>query len=79
MLSPAHADLARISPRQAEAEELSVDETELDGADWFERDFVREQLSLQGDSDAPPSEGDFHVPSRISLARTLIESWLQEV
>ena len=38
------------------------------------------QLSLaaQGDSDEPPQPGDFHVPSRISLARTLFESWLAE-
>ena len=26
----------------------------------------------------PSVAGDFHVPSRISLARTLFESWLAE-
>ena len=44
----------------------------------FDKAFVRRMLQAQGDSDAPPTAGDFHVPSRISLARTLLESWLEE-
>ena len=63
---------------EADSDALDVDETELDGAAWFEREYVREQLARQGDSDAPPEPGAFHVPSRISLARTLIDAWLSE-
>ena len=63
---------------EADTDALVVDEEELDGAAWFEREYVREQLELQGDSDAPPGPGAFHVPSRISLARTLIDAWLAE-
>ncbi|KAL3904822.1 MAG: hypothetical protein SGPRY_011146, partial [Prymnesium sp.] len=63
---------------EAESEELQVNEEELDGAGWFEASFVREQLELQGSSDMPAEPGAFHVPSRISLARCLIDTWLKE-
>jgi len=62
---------------EADTEALTVDD-ELDGAGWFDREYVRSQLALQGESDAPPEQGAFHVPSRISLARTLIDTWLDE-
>ena len=55
-----------------------VEEEELEDVQWFDKAFVREQLAAQGDSDAPPVPGGFHVPSRISLARTIIEKWLEE-
>jgi NAD+ diphosphatase len=57
-------------------ETLKVAADELGGARWFERSYLREQLALQGDSDAPSEPGAFHVPSRVSLARTIIEAWL---
>ena len=57
---------------------LNFDEEELDDAKWFDKAFVRRSLEAHGESDAPPAAGDFHVPSRISLARTLLESWLDE-
>jgi len=57
---------------------LDFDVSELDDARWFSKDMVRARIALQGDADEPPVPGDFHVPSRISLARTLIERWLAE-
>ena len=63
---------------EAEDGELDVDEAELEDARWFEKAYVREQLALQGDSDAPLEPGGFHVPSSISLARNILEAWLGE-
>lgn len=62
------------------AAEVKVDENELEDAQWFDKDFVREQLSLERESgkDGPATEGGFHVPSKVSLARSLIEHWLEE-
>ena len=59
---------------------LAVDEDELEDARWFSKEYVREQLGLEREAgrDGPAVEGGFHVPSRVSLARTLIESWLAE-
>ena len=57
---------------------VDFDAEELEDAKWFDKAFVAQSLAAQGDSDAPPTPGDFHVPSRISLARTLFESWLAE-
>lgn len=57
---------------------VDFDAEELEDAKWFDKAFVRRSLEAQGESDAPPAAGDFHVPSRISLARTLLESWLDE-
>ncbi|KAL1530567.1 hypothetical protein AB1Y20_001468 [Prymnesium parvum] len=63
---------------EAESEELDVDLHELDAAGWFHFEFMLEKIKQQGDLDVPPEEGAFHVPSRISLARTLIDAWLAE-
>ena len=57
---------------------LAVDENELEDAQWFDKEYVRRQVELQGEEDAPATPGDFHVPSRVSLARTLIDTWLDE-
>ena len=59
-------------------DELKVDENELEDAAWFEADYVREMVAKQGAFDSPEEPGGFHVPSRVSLARTLIEFWLNE-
>ena len=59
-------------------EVLHVDEDELEDAQWFEREFVRGALARQGDLDKPAEPGAFHVPSSISLARTIIERWLED-
>ena len=61
-----------------DAAPLKRQEDELQGLAWFDKEFVRRQLELQGDEDAPATPGDFHVPSRVSLARTLIDAWLDE-
>ena len=63
---------------EARSEALHVDKAELEDAQWFSREYVRSELAKQGDSDSPAEDGGFHVPSRISLARTIIESWLDE-
>ena len=57
---------------------VDFDAEELEDAKWFDKGFVAQSLAAQGDSDAPRQPGDFHVPSRISLARTLFDSWLAE-
>ena len=54
---------------------LAVDEDELADAAWFERDFIAERVHRNG----PVSAKDtFHVPTRVSLANTLITQWLDE-
>ena len=64
----------------AEAAPLQVDEAELQDAQWFDRAFVKESLAAEraAGQDGPATPGGFHVPSKVSLARTLIEQWLQE-
>ncbi len=63
---------------ETEDEALRVDEAELEDAQWFDREFVRAELAKQGDLDTPAEPGGFHVPSSISLARTIIERWLED-
>ena len=64
----------------AEVAPLQVDEAELQDAQWFDLAFVRESLAAEraAGQDGPAMPGGFHVPSKVSLARTLIEQWLQE-
>ena len=59
---------------------LSVDANELEDARWFDKAYVREQMALERATgqDGPATEGGFHVPSKVSLARTIIEAWLAE-
>jgi len=68
------------APSEGADAALAVDEDELEDARWFSKEYVREQLGLEREAgrDGPAVEGGFHVPSRVSLARTLIESWLAE-
>ena len=61
-----------------DAAPLQRQEDELQGLAWFDKEYVRRQVELQGDEDAPATPGDFHVPSRVSLARTLIDAWLDD-
>ena len=63
---------------EASNEELDVDQAELQDAAWFDREYVRAELAKQGTSDAPTTPGGFHVPGSISLARTVIDSWVAE-
>ena len=42
---------------------------------WFEASYLRRQL-LSADKD---SADDFNIPSKTSLAHSLIQGWLQEV
>ena len=67
-----------IVEAEDDSDNLSVAEDELADAKWFEREYLKEALLRQGDSDEPPEPGAMHVPSRISLARTLIDAWLAE-
>jgi len=57
----------------AEAEETSitVDEEEMEAVEWFEASDVARSIQRN-------TADGFHVPSKASLARTLIEHWLRE-
>ena len=55
--------------------DAKVQEEELEDARWFSKDFVREALRTESEGEL---DKRFHVPSSVSLARTLIESWLAE-
>jgi len=60
--------------------DVSVDRDELEDASWFHADHVRESIAADGGGDgAAAGDGSFHVPSRASLARTIIEAWLQDL
>ena len=72
------AESPQPTSQPAKLQEVFFDAEELEDAKWFDKAFVAERLKAQGDSDEPPVAGDFHVPSRISLARTLFEAWLAE-
>jgi NAD+ diphosphatase len=48
--------------------ELRVDEDELEDARWFERGAIKELIE----------SGELRLPSRVSIARRLIEDWLLE-
>ena len=54
---------------------VSVDENELEDAAWFDKEFVRDALEQEK---AGVENVDFHVPSHVSLARSLVDSWLSE-
>ena len=61
---------------EAEDESLTVDHDELEDAAWFDAEQVRSSLA----NDITGEEhGAFHVPSRVSLARHIIEKWLAEI
>jgi NAD+ diphosphatase len=50
----------------AKTSEITVDQTELEAASWYSRDFL---LTHEDDD-------DFRLPRRDSIARRLIEDWL---
>ena len=62
---------------RAKTEAITVDD-ELEDVAWFDRAFVAKALRDQGAGDAPKTPGGFHVPTNASLARVLIEGWVQE-
>ncbi|KAH8074984.1 NAD+ diphosphatase [Aureococcus anophagefferens] len=49
---------------------LARQEDELAGLAWFDRDYVRKQVALQGDEDAPATPGDFHAARAAAVAAT---------
>lgn len=61
---------------EAEDESLLVDHDELEDAAWFDAEQVRSSLAK---GSAGEEDGTFHVPSRVSLARRIIETWLVEL
>ena len=67
----------KVSGNAADAP-LTVDHDELEDAQWYTKDYVREQLQCEREAglDGPAEAGGFHVPSKVSLARTLVEHWL---
>ena len=62
------------------ATDLVVDHDELEDAQWFDKAYVREQMAMEREAgkDGPAVEGGFHVPSKVSLARVLVENWLEK-
>jgi NADH pyrophosphatase NudC (nudix superfamily) len=62
---------------RARTEAIVVDD-ELEAVAWFDRDFVSRAARAQGDRDAPVIPGGFHVPTTASLARVLIDRWVEE-
>ena len=62
---------------RAKTEAITVDD-ELEDVAWFDRAFVAKALREQGENDTPKTPGGFHVPTNASLARVLIEGWVQE-
>jgi NAD+ diphosphatase len=61
---------------------IDFDEKELEDVRWFERGYV--QAHLEGGSAAldfvpNPTESEFHIPGKSSLARVLITKWLTGV
>lgn len=71
--SPGHGDDNKSLPP------IVVDPDEMEDVRWFEKEFVRERLSLAGSSgltyQPTPQELEFHIPGRSSLARVLITEW----
>ena len=62
---------------RASTEAIVVDD-ELEAVAWFDRAFVSRAVRAQGDRDAPVIPGGFHVPTNASLARVLIDRWVEE-
>lgn len=56
---------------------VTVDHEELQDAAWFEAAEVRASLAASDASGG--AAGAFHVPSRVSLGRTVIDTWLREL
>lgn len=52
---------------------ITVDENELQDAQWFRKDWLREQLMAE-DGDEP----QISIPGHTSMARRLIMEWLYE-
>jgi len=60
---------------EAADDTIDVDQDELEEVKWFEASYLRRQL-LSADKD---SADDFNIPSKTSLAHSLIKGWLHEV
>lgn len=62
--------------------EIVVDINEMEDVRWFDKDFVKESLKLNGSTALTfqPSEEEskFHIPGKASLARFLITEWVYE-
>jgi NAD+ diphosphatase len=63
---------------------IDVDTNELEDAQWFAKDYVRQRLGRAVSTsglDFTPSddEAEFHIPGPASLARSLISTWATEV
>ena len=50
---------------------ITLDEDELEDADWFDKAYLREILASGGSA-------SFKIPPKIALARYLLDGWLQE-
>lgn len=52
--------------------ELDPDPEEMEDVRWFERDWIRDQVA-----NPRPEEGAFRLSPKISIARRLIDEWLE--
>lgn len=64
---------------RAASTELAIDHTELEHADWFSRADVRNFQEADFANWQPPTPGTWLLPPRDSIARWLIERWLEDV
>jgi hypothetical protein len=62
--------------------EIFVDTNEMEDICWFEKDFVKDSLMLNGSTaltfQPSKEESKFHVPGKASLARLLLTEWVDE-
>ena len=55
----------------ATSTEIVIDEVEMEHVAWYRRDWLRQQAAR-----TDVGEGEFRLPTRISIARRLIDEWL---
>ena len=81
-MMPLSSAAASSSSSSSSLPEIIVDTNEMEDVRWFEKDFVKERLSLSGSTaltfQPSEDEAEFHIPGKASLARYLITEWANE-
>ena len=79
----AMATTCRTSSGIDDLPSISIDPAELEDAQWFSKEYVREHGLVEGkgssalDFEPDKEETEFHVPGPASLARLLITEWVR--
>lgn len=79
----ATAATSRASSGIDDLPSISIDPAELEDAQWFSKEYVREHGLVEGkgssalDFEPDKEEAEFHVPGPASLARLLITEWVR--